>query len=212
MPELLTGAMHSFRALDAEMQFLMSEKVWEIRWHGRGGQGAVTAATLLARAAMYAGYKGTQAFPFFGAERRGAPIRAFTRISKAPILIHSQIYCPDVVVVLDSTLLAITNVLEGAEENAVLIVNTTKKPSELDIEARLRVFTVDATGIALKLGLVVAGQPVVNTPILGAFSKATSLVDMKNLGRAILEGWKGDVGKRNLKGAEEAFDEVRGTT
>jgi 2-oxoacid:acceptor oxidoreductase gamma subunit (pyruvate/2-ketoisovalerate family) len=195
-----------------EMQIFMSEKIWEIRWHGRGGQGAVTAATLLARAAMYAGFKGTQAFPFFGAERRGAPIRAFTRISKKPILIHSQIYSPDVVVVLDSTLLSITNVLEGAKEGATLIVNTTKKPNDLDVKARLRVFAVDATGIALKLGLVVAGQPVVNTTILGAFSKATRLVDMQNLGRAILEGWKGDAGKRNLKGAEEAFEQVRTST
>lgn len=190
----------------------MSEKIWEIRWHGRGGQGAVTAATLLARAAMYAGFRGTQAFPFFGAERRGAPIKAFTRISKKPILIHSQIYRPDVIVALDPTLLTITNVLEGAKENAILIVNTTKKPNELNVEGKLQVFTVDATGIALRLGLLVAGQPVVNTTILGAFSKATHLVDMKNLGRAILEGWKGEAGKRNLKGAEEAFEQVHGAT
>jgi pyruvate ferredoxin oxidoreductase gamma subunit len=191
------------------MPIIMSEKIWEIRWHGRGGQGAVTAATLLAKAAMYAGFKGTQAFPFFGAERRGAPIRAFTRISKNPILIHSQIYNPDAIIVLDSTLLRITNVLEGAKENAFLVVNTTKQPNELNTEGKLQVFTVDATGIALKLGLVVAGQPVVNTPILGAFSRATKLVDMKNIGRAILEGWKGEVGKRNLKGAEEAYQGLR---
>jgi 2-oxoacid:acceptor oxidoreductase gamma subunit (pyruvate/2-ketoisovalerate family) len=194
------------------MEIVMSEKIWEIRWHGRGGQGAVTAATLLARAAMYAGFRGTQAFPFFGAERRGAPIKAFTRISKKPILIHSQIYRPDVIVALDPTLLTITNVLEGAKENAILIVNTTKKPNELNVEGKLQVFTVDATGIALRLGLLVAGQPVVNTTILGAFSKATHLVDMKNLGRAILEGWKGEAGKRNLKGAEEAFEQVHGAT
>jgi 2-oxoacid:acceptor oxidoreductase gamma subunit (pyruvate/2-ketoisovalerate family) len=190
----------------------MSGKIWEIRWHGRGGQGAVTAATLLARAAMYAGFKGTQAFPFFGAERRGAPIRAFTRISKEPIFIHSQIYSPDVVIVLDPTLLTVTNVLEGAKENGFLIVNTTKKPNDLKVEPKLQIFAVDATGIALKLGLLVSGQPVVNTSILGAFSKATHLVDMKNIGRAILEGWKGEAGKRNLKGAEEAFDLVRGAT
>lgn len=186
----------------------MPEKIWEIRWHGRGGQGAVTAATLLAKAAMYAGFKGTQAFPFFGAERRGAPIRAFTRISRNPILVHSQIYNPDVLVVLDSTLLRITNVLEGVRENAFLVVNTTKERVEADTRQKLQIFAVDATAIALKLGLVVAGQPVVNTPILGAFSKATKLVDMKNVGRAILEGWKGEVGKRNLKGAEEAYQEV----
>jgi 2-oxoacid:acceptor oxidoreductase gamma subunit (pyruvate/2-ketoisovalerate family) len=186
----------------------MPEKIWEIRWHGRGGQGAVTAATLLAKAALYAGFRGTQAFPFFGAERRGAPIRAFTRISRDPILIHSQIYNPDVLVVLDSTLLRITDVLDGVRENAFLVVNTTKERVEADTRRKLQIFAVDATGISLKLGLVVAGQPVVNTPILGAFSKATKLVDMKNVGRAILEGWKGEVGKRNLKGAEEAYQEA----
>jgi 2-oxoacid:acceptor oxidoreductase gamma subunit (pyruvate/2-ketoisovalerate family) len=189
----------------------MSEKIWEIRWHGRGGQGAVTAATTLAKAAMYASFKGTQAFPFFGAERRGAPIRAFTRISKKPILVHSQIYNPDVLIVLDSTLLRITNVLEGAKENTILIVNTARESNEITTELRLPTYAVDATSIALKLGLVVAGQPIVNTPLLGAFSKATKLVDMRNIGRAILEGWKGEVGKRNLRGAEEAYAAVRQT-
>jgi pyruvate ferredoxin oxidoreductase gamma subunit len=186
----------------------MSERIWEIRWHGRGGQGAVTAATLLARAAMYSGFRGTQAFPFFGAERRGAPIKAFTRISRSPVLVHSQIYNPDVIIVLDSTLMRITNVLEGAKENAFLIVNTSKKPSEMEVEGNFNVCTVDATGIALKHELIVAGQPVVNTSILGAFSRATGLVDMKNIGRAILEGWKGDAGKRNLMAAEEAYEKV----
>jgi 2-oxoacid:acceptor oxidoreductase gamma subunit (pyruvate/2-ketoisovalerate family) len=186
----------------------MSERIWEIRWHGRGGQGAVTAATILARAAMYGGFKGTQAFPFFGAERRGAPVKAFTRISKSPILVHSQIYNPDVIVVLDATLIGITDVLEGAKENASLIVNTGKKPNEMNIKENLKVYAVDATTIALKHELVVAGQPVVNTSILGAFSKATGLVDMKNIGKAILEGWKGDAGKRNLEAAQEAYDKV----
>jgi 2-oxoacid:acceptor oxidoreductase gamma subunit (pyruvate/2-ketoisovalerate family) len=186
----------------------MSERIWEIRWHGRGGQGAVTAATLLARAAMYSGFRGTQAFPFFGAERRGAPIKAFTRISRSPVLVHSQIYNPDVIIVLDSTLIRITNVLEGAKENAFLIVNTSKKPSEMEVGGNFNVCTVDATGIALKHELTVAGQPVVNTSILGAFSRATGLVDMKNIGRAILEGWKGDAGKRNLMAAEEAYEKV----
>ena len=186
----------------------MSERIWEIRWHGRGGQGAVTAATVLARAAMYSGFKGTQAFPFFGAERRGAPVKAFTRISKSPILVHSQIYNPDVIVVLDATLIGISDVLEGAKENAFLIVNTSKKPNEMKVEGDLRVFAVDATSIALKYKLVIAGQPVVNTSILGAFSKATGLVDMKNIGKAILEGWKGDAAKKNLEAAEEAYKKV----
>ncbi len=186
----------------------MSNRIWEIRWHGRGGQGAVTAATLLARAAMYSGFRGTQAFPFFGAERRGAPVKAFTRISRSPVLVHSQIYNPDVIIVLDSTLMRTSNVLEGAKENAFLIVNTTMKPGEMEVEGSFNVYTVDATSIALKHGLIVAGQPVVNTSILGAFSRATGLVDMKDIGTAILEGWKGDAGKRNLMAAEEAYERV----
>jgi 2-oxoacid:acceptor oxidoreductase gamma subunit (pyruvate/2-ketoisovalerate family) len=129
-------------------------------------------------------------------------------MSKNPILVHSQVYNPDVVIVLDATLIGITNVLEGAKENASLVVNTGKKPSEMQIEGDFNLCCVDATSIALKYDLVVAGQPVVNTSILGAFSRATGLVDMKNIGRAILEGWKGDAGKRNLKAAEEAYEKA----
>jgi len=183
----------------------VSEKIWEIRWHGRGGQGTVTAANLLARAALYNGFKGTQAFPFFGAERRGAPLKAFTRISKTPILVHSQIYNPDVVVVLDSTLTRIINVLEGAKQNAFLIINSVKGEKDLGINRHFSTFVVDATGIALELGLIVAGQPIASTPMLGAFSRATKLVGMESIGRAILEEWRGGVGEKNVRAAEEAY-------
>jgi len=186
----------------------MSEKIWEIRWHGRGGQGTVTAANLLAKAALYNGFKGTQAFPFFGAERRGAPLKAFTRISKTPILVHSQIYNPDAVIVLDSTLIKISNLLEGARENAFLIINSPKEEKKLGVNGHFNTFVVDATGIALELGLIVAGQPVASTPMLGAFSRATKLVGMDSIDKAILEEWRGRVGEKNVRAAEEAYKRV----
>jgi len=105
----------------------------EVRWHGRGGQGAVTAAQILAEAAYLEGYKGVQAFPYFGAERRGAPIMAFTRMSDEEIRIRSQIYNPDFVVVLDSTLLGLIRVDEGLKEGGIIIVNSSKEPYELSL-------------------------------------------------------------------------------
>lgn len=165
----------------------------------------MTAANLLAKAALYNGFRGTQAFPFFGAERRGASVKAFTRVSKTPILVHSQIYNPDAIIVLDSTLIRIANVLEGAKENTFLIVNSAEGEKELGLDGQFNTYVVDATGIALELGLVVAGQPVASTPMLGAFSRATKLVSMESVSRAILEEWAGGVGQKNVRAAEEAY-------
>jgi len=151
----------------------------EIRIHGRGGQGGVTAAELLARAAFREG-KWVQSFPFFGAERRGAPVKAFARLSDKPILVRSQIYNPDYVIVLDSGLLDLVDVTEGMKEDGIVIVNTQKKPEELNLKQH-RVATVDATGIALELQLVVAGLPVLNTIMLGAFAKATGEIKLESV-------------------------------
>lgn len=175
----------------------------EIRIHGRGGQGGVTAAELLARAAFKEG-KQVQAFPFFGAERRGAPVKAFARISDEPILIRSQVYNPDYVMVLDSTLLQVVNVAEGLKKDGIVIINTTKKSDEFDLKG-YRVAVVDATGIALKLKLLVAGLPVINTPILGAFARATEEVKLESVVEAIKEEWPGPVGEKNAKGAALAY-------
>lgn len=177
----------------------------EIRWHGRGGQGGVTSAELLAKIAYLDGYKGIQGFPFFGAERRGAPVKAFTRISDEEINVRSQIYTPDIVAVLDDGLLEVVDVTEGLKEDGIVIVNTTKSPSELGLP-RGRVWTYDGTGIALKHGLLVAGLPVVNTTMLGAFAKATGLVKLETVQKIIREKWSGKVGDKNAVGAKEAFD------
>lgn len=175
----------------------------EIRIHGRGGQGGVTAAELLAHAAFMEG-KWVQAIPFFGAERRGAPVKAFARISDEPILIRSQVYTPDYVLVLDSTLPEVIDVTEGLKKEGIIVLNTTKKPKELAIKGYY-VATVDATGIALELKLLVAGLPVLNTSMIGAFAKATEEVKLESVMKVIEERWPGPVGKKNAKGAAVAY-------
>ena len=178
----------------------------EIRIHGRGGQGGVTAAELLARAAFKEG-RWVQSFPFFGAERRGAPVKAFARLSDEPILVRSQIYNPDYVIVLDSGLLDLVDVTEGMKENGIVIVNTQKKPEELNLK-QYRVATVDATGIALELQLVVAGLPVLNTIMLGAFAKATGEVKLESVVEVIRQAWSGPAGEKNAKGTTLAYERL----
>ena len=178
----------------------------EIRIHGRGGQGGVTAAELLARAAFKEG-KWVQAIPFFGAERRGAPVKAFARLSDEPILIRSQVYSPDYVMVLDVSLLDLVDITEGLKKDGVVIINTRKKPEEMDIKQG-RLATVDATGIAIELQLLVAGQPVLNTTMLGAFAKATEEVKLESILEVIREEWKGAAGEKNAKGAALAYERL----
>ena len=175
----------------------------EIRIHGRGGQGSVTAADLLAHAVFMEG-KWVQAFPYFGAERRGAPVKAFARISDEPILVHSQIYTPNYVIVLDPAIYKVVDVTEGLKENGIVIINTTRKPDETGLKG-CRVATVDATGIALELNLLVAGLPVVNTAIIGAFAKATDEVKLDSVLKAIKETWTGGAAEKNVGAAERAY-------
>jgi 2-oxoacid:acceptor oxidoreductase gamma subunit (pyruvate/2-ketoisovalerate family) len=179
----------------------------EIRIHGRGGQGAVTAAQLLAHAAFLEG-KWVQAFPIFGAERRGAPVKAFARISDKKIAVHSQVYTPDYLIVLDPYLSRIVNVTEGFKRDGVLIINTTQQPEDL-AKVNSRIATVDATGIALGLNLVLAGSPVVNTSILGAFAKATGEVKLDSILKVIRETWAGSTGEKNAQAAELAFESLK---
>jgi pyruvate ferredoxin oxidoreductase gamma subunit/2-oxoisovalerate ferredoxin oxidoreductase gamma subunit len=179
--------------------------MYEIRWHGRGGQGAVTAATILADAAFREG-KDVQAFPMFGVERRGAPVAAFTRMDERPIDIRTQIYEPDAVVVLDPTLLSVVDVSKGLKKEGKVLINSSKKPSDFDFSER-KVFTVNATEIAIKHGLGAKTSPIVNTAILGAYSKAIGNVSMKFIEEAI------DVKvprkkEENKKAAREAYEKT----
>ena len=173
---------------------MSSKELVEIVFHGRGGQGSVTAANLLVAAALKDGNKGVQAFPFFGAERRGAPVRAFARISGNEIHLRSEIYTPDIVIVLDENLMNIVDVLKGLKKSSVILINTRKKPDEFDFSKKFNVATVDATGIALKHEILVGGIPVVNTPILGAIPKILDRVTLKSIQNVIKNKWKGEGG------------------
>ncbi len=175
----------------------------EVRIHGRGGQGVVTTAQLLAYAAFIEG-KHVQAFPFYGAERRGAPIRAFVRISDSPILIHSQIYHPKYVIVLDPQIHSIIDVTQGLKKDGIILINSPKKPGEFRFNGQ-RVATVDATEIALELNLYVAGLPVVNTAILGAFAGATEEIGLNSVLTAIQEAWRGIASEKNIHAAKLAY-------
>ena len=158
--------------------------MYEIRFHGRGGQGAVTAANILALAAFKEG-KDVQAFPIFGVERRGAPVAAFLRMDENPIDIKTQIYEPDAVVVLDPTLLEVVDVTSGLKEGGPIIINSAKDPGSFCF-SNGRVACVDATKIAVGNGLGTVTSPIVNTAILGAVSAALGNVGIEAIHAAII--------------------------
>jgi 2-oxoacid:acceptor oxidoreductase gamma subunit (pyruvate/2-ketoisovalerate family) len=185
-----------------------SNSLVEIVFHGRGGQGAVTAANLLVAAALNDGNKGVQAFPFFGAERRGAPVRAFARISENDIYLRSEIYTPDIVIVLDESIMEIVDVLKGLKKDGEILINTTKSAHDFDFSKKFRVATVDATGIAINHDILVGGIPVVNTPILGAIPKILDRVTLKSIQNIIQKKWKGELAQKNVKATHDAFESV----
>ena len=173
----------------------------EIRVHGRGGQGAVTSTELIALAAISEG-KYAQAFPSFGPERRGAPVMAFARISNKPIRTREKVYTPDVVVVLDPTILKIVDVTDGLKKNGMVILNTSKDEKEIrrtsGIKAKLAL--VDATEIATRH----LGRPITNTTMLGALIKASGVIDLKSM-KAPLKERFGRIAARNLDAMGEAY-------
>jgi 2-oxoacid:acceptor oxidoreductase gamma subunit (pyruvate/2-ketoisovalerate family)/2-oxoacid:acceptor oxidoreductase delta subunit (pyruvate/2-ketoisovalerate family) len=165
------------------------------------------AAQALASAAHVEGGYAT-AFPFFGAERRGAPVLAFTRIDDKRIYRKTQVYEPDYVVVLDEGLLETVNVVEGLREGGIVVVNTAKKPEEIDVGIDVKVATVDATSVALE----VLKQPATNSSILGAFSKATDLVKIESIEKGIVQVF-GDrlgpkIGEKNARAARVAYEKT----
>lgn len=186
----------------------------EIRWHGRGGQGAKTAALLFGEAALALG-KNIQAFPEYGPERMGAPVASFNRISSAPIRLHCSITKPGIVIVLDPTLMGTVDVTHGLLPDGCLIVNTTKTPVEVRAELKLqgrKVFTVDASGISKET----IGRDIPNTPLLGALVKATALLDFELMLKDTEEklkkkfASKPEVVKGNLEAIRRAYNEVKG--
>lgn len=180
----------------------------EIRIHGRGGQGAVTTGQIMAIAAFYDGNQ-SQTFPSFGVERAGAPVTAFARIDSEKINLRSQVYSPDVVLVLDSSLIHAVNVTDGLKEGGKVIINTNKEPSSLGIDPKFEVHAVDATTIAIEI----FGRPIVNTPMLGAFAKVTGLFTLDSLKKAIDEKFIYGKGQKladlNKQAIEKVFGETR---
>ncbi|MDR3554807.1 MAG: pyruvate ferredoxin oxidoreductase subunit gamma [Syntrophobacteraceae bacterium] len=176
----------------------------EIRFHGRGGQGAVTSAELTALAAIEEGKYG-QAFPSFGPERRGAPVMAFVRVSDVPIVTREKVYEPDIVIVLDPTLLKIVNVETGLKDGGIVILNTPKSADEIRREfgIKARMATVDGTKIAVETMRV----PIANTTMLGALIKATGLIKMDFLQGPIKHRF-GPIAEKNLKACSRAFEET----
>jgi pyruvate ferredoxin oxidoreductase gamma subunit len=177
----------------------------EIRWHGRGGQGAVTSAEMLAQAAIAEG-KYAQAFPSFGPERRGAPVQAFNRVdSKEPVRIRADINQPDFVVVLDPGLLGKVNVTSGLKDGGWVIINTRKTPNEIKSEFKIN-FPV-ATVNAGKIAREVLGVNIVNTTMLGAALKITKVVDRKSTYEPLNKRFA-KLGERNIKAMETAYEQV----
>ncbi|MHA1143122.1 MAG: 2-oxoacid:acceptor oxidoreductase family protein [Candidatus Helarchaeota archaeon] len=183
-------------------------KIYEIRWHGRGGQGTVTAANMVSAAAFADGYKGVQSIPLIGAERRGSAIQVFSRLSKETIRIHSQIQYPDIVVCIDPSLFAsyADMVMSGIKEDGILIVNSSKKPEEINTDKKIKICTVDASGISVNLNLEFGGAFVVNSPMLGAFVKGTGLIQLETLLSLLEKKWKGEWGARNIEAVKTAYE------
>ncbi|PIU83538.1 MAG: pyruvate synthase [Elusimicrobia bacterium CG06_land_8_20_14_3_00_38_11] len=185
----------------------------EIRWHGRGGQGAKTAALLFAEAALATG-KYVQGFPEYGPERMGAPVQSFNRLSDKPITLHCGITAPDFVVVLDPTLIKTVDVTAGLSDDGAIIINTEKSAAEMknDLNFSGRVFVVNASKIAKEC----FGKEIPNTPMMGALVKVTDFLEISG----VLEDTKKKLEKKfsrkpeiiegNIKSIKRAYDEVQG--
>lgn len=190
------------------------EKYIEVRWHGRAQQGVVTAAKILGEASLRSG-KYVQAFPEFGPERMGAPVRAYNRISDDPIRLHCQVTEPKYILIADPTLISVVNVTEGAPDDAVFIVNTPKSPAEMKgvlglTGKKAKVFTLDAVNISLET----IGRVMPNTPLLGALAKATGCIALE----ALVDNFKENYSKKfspavvegNVTAMQRGYSELKG--
>jgi pyruvate ferredoxin oxidoreductase gamma subunit len=174
----------------------------EVRFHGRGGQGVVTAADFLAIAGFKEGYY-TLSFPAFGAEKRGSPVASFLRISDEPIVVRDEIYNPDYVVVLDPSIFEAVNVTSGLKESGMLIANYPKSSEDLKafLKTNSKVLTINATKIAMKI----LGRPITNTTMVGAFAGATGLFKLETLKETAEEFFEGPLKEKNVLAIEEAY-------
>ena len=190
--------------------FVSDKGILEFKFIGRGGLGAKSAGEILADVASELGFF-IQAFPEYGAERMGAPVMSFVRISNREIQIHSSVVNPDVVVLLDKTLLDVFDVTEGMSDNGILIVNSESNDfkSSINPEFKGRIFFVDASGIALRI----IGKNVPNTPLLGAVAKVIPIFPLELINRFVEEKFKLKLSKevieKNKEAVKTAFDEVK---
>ncbi len=179
----------------------------EIRWHGRGGQGAVTASEVIASASILEG-KYALAFPEFGAERRGAPVRAYTRITDSPLIPRTPVERPDVVVILDRSLVR-RDYIEGLKEGGIIVANVPLKPQELldklGLAGQYKAATVDATSVALKW----LKANIVNTAILGALIRSTGIVRLDTVLEVIKSRFHGKIADVNVMAVKDAYDSTQ---
>jgi pyruvate ferredoxin oxidoreductase gamma subunit len=181
----------------------------EIVWHGRGGQGAVTAAKLLTEAAFYEGFKGVSAKPTYFSERRGAPVSVHTRVSAEPIRTFANVIMPDIAVVLDDNLLAMVNVTAHLKPGGLVVVNSRHSAAELGLEGHYRVAVSDAFHCSEVAGLVVEGNVLISTSILGPLAAGSGIVSLANIRRAIANKFHGQAREHNVKALELAYQETR---
>ena len=179
----------------------------EIRFHGRGGQGTVVATILLAKAFFRAGYQ-VQSFPFFGVERRGAPVEAYVRLDKEKILLRTNVHCPDHVVVQDQTLLHGVNVTRGLKSGGWILINSTAPPADRKIFIGYHLALVDANRIALKNQLGTRTHPIVNTAMIGAFARVIGMPPLDAICDVIREEVP-DTFMQNIAAAEDAYRDVQ---
>jgi 2-oxoacid:acceptor oxidoreductase gamma subunit (pyruvate/2-ketoisovalerate family) len=182
--------------------------LYEVRFYGRGGQGSVIASTLLAEAAFLEG-RDVQAFPFFGVERRGAPVMAHTRVGADHIRLTCSVAHPDAIVVMDPTLVyGNRNLLASLKEGGTVLINSAHSPKELGLSLNGKVASFDAVSLAVKYGLGSKANPIVNTVILGAFARLTGLVKLESLEEAIKQKVPVKV-EKNVEAAREAYNTMR---
>ncbi|MFX1238359.1 MAG: 2-oxoacid:acceptor oxidoreductase family protein [Promethearchaeota archaeon] len=187
-----------------------SEKIIEIFFHGRGGQTAITASQLLAEMAYEKGFKDTIAIPIIGAERRGAPIMAFTKISEnKQIKTYDSVKEPDFMVIFDTSLLDIPSIRDTIKKGVTLIVNSPKPINTEGLPPNIKVFIVDATGICINREFMHSSGPILNIPMLGAFGKVTGYYDLEIIEKVLKKEFGEAKLEKNIIVAKDAYESVK---
>ncbi len=177
----------------------------EIRFHGRGGQGAVTASRMIAIAAYEEG-KYSQAIPMYGTERRGAPLTAFVRIDDVRVRERELVHTPGISIVLDPLIAKEQSVVDSLKPGGLVLLNSSYDPKDVKLGGDFKVATVDATTIALET----LGRPITNTAVLGAFAKVTGLIKLESIEKAIMKSFPGRIGEMNIAAVRRSYEEVKG--